>query len=171
MIIYKLLLFYFSLFYNFFLSLKSLFLCSLHLFCSANHLSSAIDDLTIIIIMINDLTILSLSLLSYEFCGYPVGQISWEDEDRYCDYLVSSSWPWQRWWWWWVLMKLTSTIICCSEELRGSGCFHWLIVAVFTDQPEWSLMILLFSLRLLFFQTDCSCFGRKIIAIVIAGVW
>ena len=34
---------------------------------------------------------------------------------------------------------ITSTIICCSEELRGSGCFQWLRLAVFTDQPEWSL--------------------------------
>ena len=32
--------------------------------------------------------------------------------------------------------EITSTIICCSEELSGSGCFHWLIVAVLTDQPE-----------------------------------
>ena len=66
---------FFSLFYNFFLSLKSLFLCSLHLFCSANHLSSAIDDLTIIIfiiiIMINDLTIIDIiiKLSFYGFCG------------------------------------------------------------------------------------------------------
>ena len=35
--------------------------------------------------------------------------------------------------------EMTSTIICCSEELSGSGCFHWLIVAVLTDHPEWSL--------------------------------
>ena len=34
---------------------------------------------------------------------------------------------------------MTSTIICCSDEVNGSGCFHWLIVAVLTDQPEWSL--------------------------------
>ena len=37
--------------------------------------------------------------------------------------------------------ETTSTIICCSDELRGSGCFHWLIVAVLTDQPECSLQV------------------------------
>ena len=36
-------------------------------------------------------------------------------------------------------LLMTSTIICCSEEVNGSGCLHWLIVAVLTDQPEWSL--------------------------------
>ena len=36
-------------------------------------------------------------------------------------------------------LLMTSTIICCSDEVNGSGCFHWLIVAVLTDQPEWSL--------------------------------
>ena len=39
----------------------------------------------------------------------------------------------------WEIEKKTSTIICCSEEFSGSGCFHWLIVAVLTDHPEWSL--------------------------------
>ena len=36
----------------------------------------------------------------------------------------------------WEIEKKTSTIICCSEEFSGSGCFHWLIVAVLTDHPE-----------------------------------
>merc|ERR1719410_2080808 len=36
---------------------------------------------------------------------------------------------------------ITSTIIWCSEEVSGSGCFHWLMVAVFTDQPECSFAL------------------------------